>query len=287
MGARWLIGLTAVLMSSASTGDQMQVDLWNVRGISSSMWESHPAIDPRTGDLWFVRSDTTFSGWKLYRAACVQGRWTDPKPAPIAGNGLEADPWFSNDGKTLWIISTGAGGSPESKALDVWRVTRDAAGRWSAPERLPAPINSDFTEWFPRVAPDHWLYFGSRRPGGFGKDDIWRARQDRKGNWAVENVGAGLNSNGAEYEFQPAPDGRWGVLATDSGLFRVVRTRNGWERSRKYDAPVNVNGTEIGPMITKNGRALIFSRDAGEGRSGELYIAGGSKVGDGFARTCS
>ncbi|WP_281292441.1 hypothetical protein [Terriglobus albidus] len=35
----------------------------------------------------------------------------------------------------------------------------------------------------PPPASDGWLYFGSRRPGGLGKDDIWRARQTSNGTW--------------------------------------------------------------------------------------------------------
>jgi hypothetical protein len=130
-------------------------------------------------------------------------------------------------------------------------------------------VNSDAAEWFPRPAVDGWLYFGSRRPAGHGKDDIWRARE-RDGHWVVENLGPGINTAANESEFQPAPDGRWGLISTDEGLVRAVATAHGWRRDRLYP---NQNGTEIGPLIAPDSSSFMFSRDAGDGASGELFIA--------------
>lgn len=264
-----VIGVAGVALAQ----DDPQVARWSLPGVASPMWESHPAIDPKTGDLWFVRSDKTFSGWRIFTARCEAGQWSKPQPMPIAGDGLEADPWFTADGQTLWFISTRATGEKSSAALDIWRAQRDTNGAWATPERLPAPVNSNAAEWFPRPASDGWIYFGSRRAGGLGKDDIWRARQAASGEWIVENAGPQVNTQNAEYEFQPAPDGTWGVLATDEGLYRVVKTANGWRRDKKFGPQVNVNATEIGPLIAPDGRSFVFSRDADGEASGELFIA--------------
>jgi hypothetical protein len=276
--ARWtqrVLTLAAVsLYVGSSTAQQAPaVSHWLLPGVSSSMWESHPAIDPLTGDLWFVRSDKKFSGWRILVSHCSDGQWSVPKPSPIEGPGLEADPWFSADGRTLWFISTRASGARSSSALDIWRAQRAADGKWQKPERLPEPVNSAFAEWFPRPGPGGWLYFGSSRPGGLGQDDIWRARQGADGGWTVENPGPGLNSADAEYEFQPAADGKWGVLATDKGMFRVTSTPTGWRRAEKFGTEVNATGSEIGPLIAPDGRSFVFSRDAGGDSSGELFIA--------------
>lgn len=264
--------ISAIALAPLAAAAAPSVARWDLPGIAGPMWESHPAIDPLTGDLWFVRSDRNFEGWRILTSRCgTDGRWSEPKATPFARAGLEADPYFSAGGRTLYFISTRAIGSGTSGALDIWRADRDEAGGWGVPERLPAPVNSPEAEWFPRPAPDGWLYFGSRRPGGKGKDDIWRARQDTKGTWRVENV-AGLNSAGAEYEFQPAPDGRWGVLATDDGLYRIVKDGKGWRRAEKFGPTVNVDKTGIGPMIAPDGKSFVYSRDAGGEQSGELFI---------------
>ena len=260
------------LASIAVPADVPTIQRWGPTGASSPDWESHPAIDPRTGDLWFVRSDKSFSGWHLLVARCNAGRWAVPVAPSLAEPGLEADPWFSPDGGTIWFISTRRTHSDRSADLDIYRTRRGRDGAWMEPERLPAPINSDASEWFPRPATDGWLYFGSRRSGGFGKDDIWRARV-REREWTVENLGAGINSAGSEYELEPSPDGRWGILSTDNGLYRVVRTAVGWRRQSKYGPSVNKNGTEIGPMILPDGKTFVFSRDVGGNESGELLVA--------------
>ena len=267
----WLTA-AGTLAIGASAPAPLHVERLDLPGISSPEWESHPAIDPRTGDLWFVRSDAHFSGWRLLASRCAKRGWQPASPAPIAAPGLEADPWFSPDGNSLYFISTRASGKAESRALDIWQARRKRDGSWAPPVRLPEPVNSDEAEWFPRPAADGWLYFGSRRAGGLGKDDIWRARSEH-GRWRVENAGPAINSAGAEYEFQPSPDGRWALLATDDGLYRVEHGTSGWQRRVRYGADINVTGAEIGPAIGPESSAFLFSRDMGADRSGELFLA--------------
>lgn len=249
------------------------VEPWDAAGVSSDRWESHPALDPLTGDLWFVRSDRSFSGWRLLLSRRTAHGWSEAEPAPLAAAGLEADPWFTPDGRSMFFISTRATGALSSDALDIWVAHRDDIGQWATPQQLPVPVNSDAAEWFPRPASDGWLYFGSRRAGGIGKDDIWRARREKDGHWQVENAGPAINSTGAEYEFLPSPDGKWALLATDQGFFRVTRGAGGWQARERLGSAVNATGTEIGPMFLPDGESFLFSRDAGDGRSGELFLA--------------
>jgi hypothetical protein len=257
----------------AEAASLSHVERWDVPGVSSDLWESHPALDPSSGDLWFVRSDKRFAGWRLMVAPCTQRHWAPARAAPIAAPGLEADPYFTADGATLYFISSRATGAMKSAGLDIWTAQRNAKGRWSAPQRLPEPVNSNAAEWFPRPAADGWLYFGSHRDGGLGDDDIWRARRGGDGRWQVENAGPAINTAGAEYEFQPSPDGTWALLAADGGIFRVEHGADGWLPRQKLEAQINKTGSEIGPMLAPDRDGFVFSRDAGDGRSGELYLA--------------
>jgi len=275
LALRALIIVPALLTIGAASAP-LTVIHWDEPAIATGRWESHAAIDPRTGDLWFVRSDPSFSGWRILVARCARSGVAAPVDAPIAGPGIEADPYFADAGATLYFISSRANGGSRSADLDLWLVRRTADGQWGAPERLPAPVNSDSAEWFPRPTRDGWLYFGSRRPGGFGKDDIWRAKKGIRG-WVVENAGPAFNTSGAEYEFQPAPDGTWGILSTDQGLFRMTHGPHGWTDRTRLGPEINATGTEIGPAIAPDGHAFLFSRDAGDGRSGELYVASDGK----------
>lgn len=248
------------------------VQPWSPPGVSSELFESHAAFDPRNGDLYFVRSSKSFSGWRILTSHCDGKAWTKPVPAPFAAAGAEADPWFTPDGKIVYFISTRATGSLKSKDLDIWRADRADDGSWKAPVRLPAPVNSDEAEWFPRLAPDGWLYFGSNRPGGFGKNDIWRARETSPGHWTVENAGPAINTAGDEYEPLPSPDGKRLIVMADGGLYESRMTPNGWSQRTKLGPDVNVNGSEIGALFSPSGKSLMFARDTGEPKSGEFFV---------------
>ncbi|HYZ49193.1 MAG TPA: hypothetical protein VE567_09905 [Sphingomonas sp.] len=265
-----MIGAALLLAAAAPA-------IWSTPPISSDQFESHPAFDPWTGDLWFVRSTPKFRGWRIKLSHCGPEGWTEPVDAPIAGDGVEADPWFSPDGRTLWFISTRSTDGVHRSDLDIWRATRGKDGRWNKPERLPEPVNSSGQEWFPRLDRDGWLYFGSDRPGGFGKTDIWRARQGRDGKWTVENAGAALNTADDEYEPLPSPDGRWMLLSGADAYYRSERTAKGWSPRVRLGPEINVNGTEIGAAFSPSGMSWLFGRDTKDGRSGELMLMKGDE----------
>jgi hypothetical protein len=266
--------LLVLSLPVAATGHKAAptvVQPWTPAGVSSEWFESHPAFDPVNGDLYFVRSSKTFSGWRILTSHCDGSRWSTPVPPAFSAAGVEADPWFTPDGRSLYFISSRASGSMLSRDLDIWRVDRDAGGRWGKPLRLPEPVNSSEAEWFPRLAPDGWLYFGSRRAGGLGKDDIWRARENAPGHWTVENVSA-VNTAGDEYEPLPSPDGKRMIVMADGGLYESRLGEGGWSAREKLGPQVNVNGSEIGALFSPSGESLLFARDTGEPRSGEFFV---------------
>ena len=245
---------------------------WQPAGISSGEFESHAAFDPRNGDLYFVRSTPHFTGWRMVVSHCTAKGWSEAQPPSFAGKGVEADPFFADDGRTLYFISTRAKGSAASRDLDLWRVERDEAGTWGAPVRLPEPVNSGEAEWFPRPSADGWLYFGSARAGGLGGNDIWRARADAAGRWTVENLGPSVNTAGDEYEPLPSPDGRRLIVMAGDGLYETRRTADGWSPRVKLPVEVNRDAAEVGALFSPSGRSLLFSRDTKAPLSGEFFV---------------
>jgi hypothetical protein len=245
--------------------------IWTPPAISSDQFESHPAFDPRTGDLWFVRSRPDFSGWRIMVSRCGASGWETPAAPPFAGDGVEADPAFSRDGNTLWYISTRRVEGVERRNLDIWRVKRGGDGKWGRPERLPEPINSPQQEWFPRQARDGWLYFGSGRPGGHGGTDIWRAKLS-KGSWRVENVGPSVNGPGDEYEPLISRDGKRMLIAAGDGYYESRKTRRGWSPRVKLGPEINADSGEVGALLSPSGRSWLFSRNVGGDKSGEILL---------------
>jgi Tol biopolymer transport system component len=249
-----------------------KVTLWQPPVISSDRFESHAAFDPLTDDFIFVRSAPDFSGWRLYVSHCSGSGWTTPTDVPFAGDGVEADPSFSKDGHTLYFISSRTTDGVQGRNLDLWRVTRDAALKWGTPERLPEPLNSTGREWFPRMAADGWLWFGSDRAGAIGKTDIWRAREVEPGRWTVQNAGPEINSAGNEYEAEMSPDGKRLLVMTDDAMYESTFDGARWSPRRKLPPEINVNGSEIGALFSPSGRSLLFSRDTKGPKSGEFHL---------------
>lgn len=248
------------------------VEPWSPAGITSPQFESHAAFDPVTGDLYFVRSTPQFTGWRIVVSHCTPQGWSEATPAPFADKGVEADPFFSADGRSLYFISTRATGKAVSKDLDLWRVDRRPDGRWDRPVRLPEPVNSLEAEWFPHPSIDGWLYFGSARPGGLGGNDIWRAHGDHSGKWTVENLGAAVNTAGDEYEPLPSADGSRLIVMAADGLYETRKTATGWSPRVKLGPEVNQDAAEVGALFSPSGRSMLFSRDTKGPASGEFFV---------------
>jgi hypothetical protein len=88
----------------------------------------------------------------------------------------------------------------------------------------------------------------------------------------VENAGPGLNTAADEYEPLPSPDGQTMILMANDGLYESHRDGDGWGPRRKLDAPVNVNGSEIGALFSPSGHSVLFARDLKGAQSGELFV---------------
>ena len=274
LGLRTVPVLLAALFTAASPmmAASATVEPWKPAGVSSPQFESHPAFDPVNGDFYFVRSSPSFEGWRIFVTRCGGSGWSKAEPWPLAGDGLEADPWFTADGRTLWFISSRSTDGVKRKDLDIWKVERDASGKWGTPVRLPEPVNSTGPEWFPRPSTDGWLYFGSSRPGGLGRNDIYRARQGSGGKWVVENLGPAINTPGDEYEPLPSSDGSRLIVMTTEGLYESRLQDGRWSAKTKLPAEVHAGGMVIGAVFSPSGRSLLYARDTGPPDSGEFFV---------------
>jgi len=279
-----LLSITAVLAASGASPDQ--VTPWKPANISSPKFESHPAFDPRTGDLYFVRSNPQFQGWRIVVSHCTDQGWSQPEKWALAGDGVEADPFFTPDGKSMYFISTRSVNGVKRTNLDIFRVDRDADGKWSEPQPLPQPVNSDGAEWFPRPGSDGWLYFGSDRAGGAGATDIYRAKPNTEGTWTVENLGAAINTTGDEYEPLPSPDGTRLIIMADGDLYESRLTDKGWAPRTKLGSEINQPGMKVGALFSPSGKSLLFARDTQGPDSGEFFIWRGDGVSENWPPEC-
>lgn len=115
--------------------------------------------------------------WALVMMKEENGRWTKPEIAPFSGEYGGVDPFVSFDGNTIYYCSNrpkSGQGKPEDD-YDIWYVTRTDTG-WSEPVNMGPPINSETHEFYPSITREGTMYFQSRREGGIGASDIYRAR---------------------------------------------------------------------------------------------------------------
>ncbi len=118
----------------------------------------------------------------LYEATMVNAV---PGPAVHLGREvnsvyLEGEHWATDDGRTIYFASNRPGGLG---GVDIWRISRDAAGAWGSAEPLPAPVNSDTVDMQPTLSPDGaFIYFASDRGGPIW---IWRVAVEAGGSFGA------------------------------------------------------------------------------------------------------
>ena len=233
--------------------------------ISTGGFESHPAFTPDGRTLYFVKSTPNFSFWTICVSHRTNGAWSRPEVAPFSGRYSDADPFITRDGAHLYFISTRpltAGG--EAKDLDIWVMDRAGTG-WTEPRPLPAPINSAGAEWFPTLAANGTLYFGSDRPGGQGRTDLYRARLVDGRHAEPENLGAVVNGPGNDFEPLIAPDESFLIFMSGRpggrglGDLWVTYNRSGaWTPPADLGAGVNSPGSEYSPALSPDGGTFFW-----------------------------
>ncbi len=155
---------------------------------------THPE-DTRTDDnIWAI--EWTGEGWAEPEAL----------PAPANSDYGEAYPTATSGG-TVYFFSWRR---PDARAYDIYR-SRWIDGEYQEAERLDWPINTDYIEFDPYVAPDEsFLIFGSGRPGGYGSSDNYICFRRDDGTWtAPVNLGPELNSSSGDLCANGTADGKY------------------------------------------------------------------------------
>ncbi|HEY7162703.1 MAG TPA: hypothetical protein VH815_15685, partial [Acidobacteriota bacterium] len=234
--------------------------------ISTGDYDSHPAFSPDGKTLFFVKMAPDLSKWTIFVSNFQNGKWSNPEIAPFSGHFWDADPQFSKDGNALYFISSRPlkDGDPP-KDFDIWKSEK-VHNSWSKPVRLPAPINSEVSEYYPTLTDDGTMYFGSRRKGGKGASDIYRSRLENGEYRTAENLGDSINTSGNEFEPFISADEKFLIfMATpseslDQADFFISYNENGnWSKALKLPEPFNSPVTEFSPKVTHDGKYFFFS----------------------------
>ena len=237
--------------------------------LSTGDFESHPAFTPDGRTVYFLKNAPDFSFWTIVVSNFRNGRWQEPEVAPFSGRYSDADPFITPDGARLYFISTRpldakAGGG--RKDLDIWMVERAGAG-WGEPKNLGAPVNSPGAEWFPNVAADGTIYFGSDREGGKGRTDIYRARLVNGRYERAENLGEEINTQFNEFEPLIAPDQSYLIFMCGGrqdarggfDLYLSYHCEGHWTKPVNLGDKINSPANEYSPTISPDGKYFFWT----------------------------
>ncbi|HVU53944.1 MAG TPA: hypothetical protein VHD83_02775 [Puia sp.] len=234
--------------------------------ISTGDYETHPAFSPTGDTLYFLKGLPDANFFSIYVSYKKEGKWSIPQIAPFSGQYTDADPFVTRDGRTLYFVSNrpikeGESAKPD---WDIWKVAITANG-WGKPVHLDSAINSSSSEYFPTLADNGNLYFGSGRKGGKGRSDIYISRLIDGRYTTSENLGDSINTPDNEYEPYIAPDESYLIfMATyPNGIanadFYISRRVNGvWTKAEKLPEPINSSATEWGGKVTRDGKYFFF-----------------------------
>lgn len=134
---------------------------------------------------------------QIYTSSRSGAKWSEPQRLRIFRDTtwVTAHPSISANGEFLYFVSdigNGYGGK------DIWRATMDE-GFVAAVENLGPEINTEGDEMFPYIRENGELFFASNGHPGMGGLDIFKAVEDEKGKWHIQNMRPPINSNSDDF----------------------------------------------------------------------------------------
>ena len=157
-------------------------------------------LPPKEGEKWHADQ------YRVYKKA---NGWSKPERLDSTINS-KASEWHISmtDNNVMYFTSEREKGTSALHG-DIYRVEL-AGGKFVNRTKLPYPINTDFNDSDPLIAPDEsYLIFHSDRPGGFGEHDLYISF-NKNGSWSVpKNMGKDINTAGWEMAPSLTPDGKY------------------------------------------------------------------------------
>jgi len=174
---------------------------------------------------------------------------------------------FSKDGTIL--IFTACDRRDSRGGCDLY-ITFLKADGWSEPRNLGPAINSRYWDSQPCLSADNkTLYFTSKRPKGFGVNDIWMSQLKDIGGWSAPvNLGPTINTKGNEQSpyFHPdnttlyfESDGHIGMGESD--LFISRRENDEWSDPINLGYPINNEYHQGALFVDVNGNNAYYASE--------------------------
>jgi Tol biopolymer transport system component len=220
------------------------------------------------GIIFIFRRSLSREKDEIYEMFLKNGIWTKPQPVSFKSPHYDGDFTVAPDGKTIYFSSrrSTVGGEEASDNSNIWKTEKCPRG-WSTPVLLKAPVSSDKHDSYPTVDRDGTLYFFCRDRGGFGKSDIFLAREQNGGYAPLENLGENINSPEHEWDPYIAPDGSYlifcstkpGGMGSDDFYISFKNKDGSWTRAVHMGEGINSADSENRPYVTLDGKYFFFT----------------------------
>ncbi len=208
------------------------------------------------------------------------GQWKEAANmgGPINTPGNEGAHCLTPDGHYVFFTACNRNGY---RGCDLYYARRHG-NQWSEPANLGRTVNSDQWDSQPSITSDgKTIYFVSSRPGGNGKQDIWKTTLDENGRFQTPvNLGDIINTEGNEMSPFIHPDNRTLFFASDGhpgmGGTDIYVSRLGndgqWSKPFNLGYPINTPHDESSLFVSASGQTAYFATDRFENGKGRLDI---------------
>ncbi|MFC1564740.1 TolB family protein [candidate division KSB1 bacterium] len=200
----------------------------------------------------------------------INGKWTAPQPVFNQNGFTDRDFNITPDGSKIFFGSNrpGEGSNSPLPRLDIFVTRRIQNGKWSIPENIGSPVNTELSENYPSIAENGNLYFFSQRTGGFGGCDIYMSMYVNGRYTDPVNLGPEINSEKNDWDSYIAPDESYIIFSSQNrddtiggqDLYISFRRISGtWTKAVNMGRRVNSGFAEICPSVTLDGKYLFFT----------------------------
>ncbi len=194
--------------------------------------------------------------------------WSSPIQLPFGEKYKVGDFTIGPDGKTMVFASKRfipAIGS-DGEGANIW-ITKKEGNGWTKPKPVEGPINTKYHDSYPALASNGNLYFFSRKPGGFGKSDLYLSEFRGGAYQQPVNLGKQLNTAAHEWDTYIAPDESYviycSMMAGSFGgddLYISFKGKNGeWGNPIHFDSTINSDKSENRPYVSPDGKFLFYA----------------------------
>lgn len=185
---------------------------------------------------------------------------------PINTGGNEGGLFISPDGRFLFFAACDR---PDGQGSCDLYWSKRIGDEWSEPLNLGPVVNSGTWDSQPSFSGDgRTLYFASKRNGGLGSSDIWKAVLQDDGTWS-EPVNLGDSVNTPKEEMAPFihPDdqtlyfssrGRQGMGGYDL-YYSKKDVLGNWQAAVNLGYPINTSSDEITLLVNATGEVAYIS----------------------------